>query len=263
MKHRKSRRDIDKDKMFSKLMPTFPVKNDDDYDDNDNENEETGLSNSKPSKRPADDLTDKSKKVNSSKPEIPKREPDFRPLSTTSEQSSVQASSSDAEDTFQDLQSINLYQQLQNTARRRHTDPQTQAFLNAARSAAREQAQKKEQGPHITEFRPEVISTVKPKPAVTEKESLSDEDDGVQLINIIEYVVESKLESIMTAFKCCSCRKCRQAAMVKILNATLPEYTYILPSEIRSLIEENENKYKSLNQSIIRNILELKSSPPH
>ena len=286
MKRRNSRKDIDKDKMFSKLMPTFPVKNDDDYSDEHKHNENS-FSRSSP-KRPYADLAQKNRVDHERHADIRDNEPDFMQPDRVQEKPHTQtpavsptpapvpdpapaAPSPVQEDPFLNLQSANLYQQLQNAANHGYIDPQTQAFLNAARNAA--QAQQQNQGPQITAFRPEVISTVqaapeaqKPAPAPAPapepvKETAPVKDDSVQLINIIEYVVENKLESSMNAFKCCSCQKCRQAATIKILNNILPEYTYMRPSEVKASIDES--KYKSLNQPIIRSILDIKANPPH
>lgn len=270
--------------MFSKLMPTFPVKNDDDYS-YEHKNEENRFVSSNSPKRPYADLV-RNKQTNNAAAhqDIPEKEPDFRHINTASEQPPVQTqhtapvqaaeqspvpSHPVQEDPFLNLQNATLYQQLQNAAKQGYIDPQTQVFLNAARSAAQAQAQQQNQGPQITAFRPEVISTVPPKSEVQKpapapepvKETAPAKDDSVQLINIIEYVVESKLESSMNAFKCCSCLKCKQAATIKILNNILPEYAYMRPSEVKASIDDS--KYKSLNQPIIRSILDIKANPPH
>ncbi len=90
---------------------------------------------------------------------------------------------------------------------------------------------------------------------------ISVDTDEVKLINIIEYVVEARIDNTMTTFKCCKCDKCRKAVTLKVLNQTTPEYVYMRPSEVMALI--SGSNYKNLNQPIIRSILEIKANPPH
>jgi len=92
-----------------------------------------------------------------------------------------------------------------------------------------------------------------PDPAFTE--------DKPKYINITEEVLYSKLSNMIAMFKCCSCEKCRQTIMLHVLNNVKPEYVYKKPSEVKELIESNN--YVDINQPIIRAILDTKSNPPH
>ena len=87
------------------------------------------------------------------------------------------------------------------------------------------------------------------------------ENDEEKLINIIEYVVHERLENILTTFKCCKCDECRKAVTLKVLNQVCPEYVYMRPSEVKALI--SGDNYKNINQPVIRSILEIKANPPH
>lgn len=87
------------------------------------------------------------------------------------------------------------------------------------------------------------------------------DDDKPRYINITEEVLYSKLANMIAMFKCCSCEKCRQTIMLQVLNNVKPEYVYKKPSEVKELIESSN--YVDINQPIIRAILDTKSNPPH
>ena len=85
--------------------------------------------------------------------------------------------------------------------------------------------------------------------------------DEPRYINVTEEVLYSKLNEMIAKFKCCSCEKCRQHIVLQVLNSVKPEYVYKKPSEVKKLIAENN--YVDINQPLIRAILETKSNPPH
>ena len=105
---------------------------------------------------------------------------------------------------------------------------------------------------------PNSVNGIPGQNAVT---SQAHNDDEEKLINIIEYIVQKKLETTLTTFKCCKCDECRKAVTLKILNQITPEYVYMRPSQMKELI--SEDNYKNLNQPIIRSVLEIKANPPH
>jgi hypothetical protein len=96
-------------------------------------------------------------------------------------------------------------------------------------------------------------------PAVTKNAPIN--SDEPRYINITEEVLYSKLTEMIAKFKCCSCEKCRQHIMLQVLNSVKPEYVYKKPSEVKKLIESNN--YVDINQPIIKAVLETKSNPPH
>jgi len=100
-----------------------------------------------------------------------------------------------------------------------------------------------------------VISSAPPIPDPKE------DPDRPQYMNITKQVLYSKLDEMIKMFKCCDCSLCRRIITLQVLNSVKPEYVYKKPSEVKAMIRENN--CTDIDQPIIHAIFDVKANPPH
>lgn len=85
--------------------------------------------------------------------------------------------------------------------------------------------------------------------------------DRPQYMNITKQVLYSKLDEMIKMFKCCDCSLCKRIITLQVLNNVKPEYVYKKPSEVKAMIRENN--CTDIDQPIIHAIFDVKANPPH
>ena len=86
-------------------------------------------------------------------------------------------------------------------------------------------------------------------------------DTTVKVINIHERMVASRIEAALKKFGCCSCTLCRNDAMAMALNTVSPKYIVTTEADVEALLK-NESP-DEVAQAISKAILHVKANPRH
>ena len=226
---RRTKRNINKELMFSKIMPTYSTSTFNEYYQNGTETR--GPKGSEP-----DTFKIREKVLDALKDRVPMQddEMDLPPVRNSEP----------------DFPNRTYRQAYQNYHQNRDQIQQSQPYQSTRVFPVQTQMQYTQEVP----VQREIPAPVQAAPAPVST-------DDPRYINVTEEVLYSKLTEMIAKFKCCNCEKCRQHIMLHVLNNVKPEYVYKKPSEVKELIANNN--YVDINQSIIRAILETKANPPH
>ena len=226
---RRTKRNINKELMFSKIMPTYSTSTFNEYYQNGTETR--GPRGSEP-----DTFKIREKVLDALKDRVPMQDDDMDlPPVRNSEP---------------DFPNGTYRQAYQNYHQNRDQIQQSQPYQSTRVFPVQTQMQYTQEVP----VQREIPAPVQAAPAPVST-------DDPRYINVTEEVLYSKLTEMIAKFKCCNCEKCRQHIMLHVLNNVKPEYVYKKPSEVKELIANNN--YVDINQPIIRAILETKANPPH
>ncbi len=139
--------------------------------------------------------------------------------------------------------------------------PDVEEIIN---TYSKEGAAKPAEGEKAAET-PEQKPAEKPKaePAPEEKkpEPAPAPDTTVKVINIHERMVASRIEAALKKFGCCSCTLCRNDAMAMALNTVTPKYIVTTEADVEALLK-NESP-DEVTQAISKAILHVKANPRH
>ncbi|MBQ5990652.1 MAG: late competence development ComFB family protein [Oscillospiraceae bacterium] len=226
---RRTKRNINKELMFSKIMPTYSTNAFNEYYQNGTETR--GPKGSEP-----DTFKIREKVLDALKDRVPMQddEMDLPPVRNSEP----------------DFPNGTYRQAYQNYHQNRDQIQQSQPYQSTRVFPVQTQMQYTQEVP----VQREIPAPVQAAPAPVST-------DDPRYINVTEEVLYSKLTEMIAKFKCCNCEKCRQHIMLHVLNNVKPEYVYKKPSEVKELIANNN--YVDINQPIIRAILETKANPPH
>ena len=86
-------------------------------------------------------------------------------------------------------------------------------------------------------------------------------DTAVKVINIHERMVAGRIEQALKKFGCCSCTLCRNDAMAMALNTVTPKYIVTTEADVEALLK-NESP-DEVTQAISKAILHVKANPRH
>ena len=86
-------------------------------------------------------------------------------------------------------------------------------------------------------------------------------DTAVKVINIHERMVAKRIEGALKKFGCCSCTLCRNDAMAMALNTVSPKYIVTTEADVEVLLK-NEDPAE-VTQAISKAILHVKANPRH
>ena len=86
-------------------------------------------------------------------------------------------------------------------------------------------------------------------------------DTTVKVINIHERMVAGRIEAALKKFGCCSCTLCRNDAMAMALNTVSPKYIVTTEADVEVLLK-NEDPAE-VTQAISKAILHVKANPRH
>lgn len=81
------------------------------------------------------------------------------------------------------------------------------------------------------------------------------------LVNIKERMVMDKLEKSLEKFNCCKCRFCRQDVAAGALNLLAPKYAVVMPADIEALIRNEDER--DVTAALIKAILHVRNNPRH
>lgn len=81
------------------------------------------------------------------------------------------------------------------------------------------------------------------------------------MINIREKMVMARIDEAITKFNCCNCYLCKQDIIMSTLNSLKPKYIVAELSDIPKLLEK-EN-YSEVTSAILKSILHVKANPRH
>ena len=229
---RRTKRNINKELMFSKIMPTYSTNAFNEY--HQNSTESRGPKSSEP-----DTFKIREKVLDALKDRVPMQDDDFDLPVRNSEP---------------EFPNGTYRQAYQNYHQNRDQIQQSQPYQSTRVFPVQTSMQYTQEVPVQREMplQREMQVPVQTAPV---------NSDNPRYINVTEEVLYSKLTEMIAKFKCCNCEKCRQHIMLRVLNNVKPEYVFKKPSEVKELIESNN--YVDINQPIIRAILETKANPPH
>ncbi|WP_125141502.1 late competence development ComFB family protein [Clostridium transplantifaecale] len=89
------------------------------------------------------------------------------------------------------------------------------------------------------------------------------ESQDMILVNVIEELVISRLESTLMRFNCCKCDKCKKDIAAITLNKLAPHYVVIQRGD-REKQEQAEELYgSSVTGALVQAIMLVKKSPRH
>lgn len=99
------------------------------------------------------------------------------------------------------------------------------------------------------------------KPADKKPEPAPQPDTAVKVINIHERMVAKRIEGALKKFGCCSCTLCKNDAMAMALNTVSPKYIVTTEADVEALLK-NEDPAE-VTQAISKAILHVKANPRH
>ncbi|WP_049962772.1 late competence development ComFB family protein [Ruminococcus sp. HUN007] len=255
---RRTKRNINKELMFSKIMPTYSTGTYNEYYQNGTE--ARGPRGSEP-----DTFKIREKVLDALKDRVPMQDDDFDmpPVKNSSSDFSGESYRQAYQNYHQNSDRFEQAQQVQSTRVFPVQTQQTPSHMqytndSSVKTPSYTQYTQNTQVPSHMQY---TQDTAVPREIRTPVQTSPVSADVPRYINMTEEVLLSKLDEMIAKFKCCSCEKCRQHIMLQVLNSVKPEYVYKKPSEVRELIENNN--YVDINQPIIKAVLETKSNPPH
>lgn len=83
----------------------------------------------------------------------------------------------------------------------------------------------------------------------------------VEIINVMQLIIDKKLDEAFTKFNCCRCDRCRKDVTVYALN--LLKSKYIVAKDVDILKYEKEMNALELNTAIIKAILKVRDNTRH
>lgn len=86
-------------------------------------------------------------------------------------------------------------------------------------------------------------------------------DTAVKVINIHERMVEKRIEGALKKFGCCSCTLCRNDALAMALNTVTPKYIVTTEADVEQLLKGEDPS--EVTQAISKAILHVKANPRH
>lgn len=100
------------------------------------------------------------------------------------------------------------------------------------------------------------------RPRITSGLQLPESQDMI-LVNVIEELVISRLDSTLMRFNCCKCNKCKKDIAAITLNKLAPHYVVIRRGD-REKQEQAEKLYgSSVTGALVQAIMLVKKSPRH
>ncbi len=89
------------------------------------------------------------------------------------------------------------------------------------------------------------------------------ENRNAVLVNLMEELVLSRLDSTIQRFNCCRCDKCKKDIAALALNRLAPHYT-VITGDLEEKQKEAEEKYASeVTGALVQAILVVKKEPRH
>lgn len=82
-----------------------------------------------------------------------------------------------------------------------------------------------------------------------------------ELINVMETLVEQRIDAAIEKFRCCNCEKCRQDVSAITLNKLAP--CYIVSTDNAKRIESEAKYAGQVATAIVQAILTVKARPTH
>ncbi|MBR1664465.1 MAG: late competence development ComFB family protein [Ruminococcus sp.] len=86
-------------------------------------------------------------------------------------------------------------------------------------------------------------------------------DTTVKVINIHERMVGKRIEAALKKFGCCSCTLCRNDALAMALNTVSPKYIVTTEADVEQLLKGEDPG--EVTQAISKAILHVKANPRH
>ena len=129
----------------------------------------------------------------------------------------------------------------------------------AAKPAAQPDAEDKPKPQKQPEPAPAPAPALAPAPAPAPEPPKP--DTTVKVINIHERMVADRIEAALKKFGCCSCTLCRNDAMAMALNTVSPKYIVTTEADVEALLK-NESP-DEVTQAISKAILHVKANPRH
>lgn len=83
------------------------------------------------------------------------------------------------------------------------------------------------------------------------------------LVNIMEDLVLSRLDSTLARFNCCKCNKCKKDIAALALNRLEPRYFVMKEHDEKKRAEAEEEYASAVTSALIQAILIVKKSPRH
>ena len=81
------------------------------------------------------------------------------------------------------------------------------------------------------------------------------------MINLMEYLVDQRVDDVLAKFNCCNCKKCRQDVIALTLNKLPPKYL---------VIDKNQppdfSQHKAVAEiltALIQSVLTVRANPRH
>lgn len=108
---------------------------------------------------------------------------------------------------------------------------------------------------------PDEATAEKPKEDTAAKPAASEPDTAIKVINLHERMVAKRIGAALKKFGCCSCTLCRNDAMAMALNTVSPKYVVTTEADVDALIKSENSE--EVTQAISKAILHVKANPRH
>jgi len=82
------------------------------------------------------------------------------------------------------------------------------------------------------------------------------------IINIMERLINDKIDIAIEKFRCCTCEKCRQDITAMALNKLHPKYIVAEPELLAEGLEDKEANTQ-VTTALVQAILKVKANPKH
>lgn len=119
-------------------------------------------------------------------------------------------------------------------------------------------------GKNTANVNPESTGGVAPTPITGKSAGLQlPESQDMVLVNLMEELVLSRLDSTLMRFNCCKCNKCKKDIAALTLNKLEPRYVVIKRGD-RAKQEQAEAEYGSaVTGALVQAIMLVKKEPRH
>lgn len=89
------------------------------------------------------------------------------------------------------------------------------------------------------------------------------ESQNMILVNIMEELVISKLDSTLLRFNCCKCNKCKKDIAAIALNRLTPKYIVMKENDAQKRKDVEEKYSSDVTGALVQAILAVKKEPRH
>jgi len=110
-------------------------------------------------------------------------------------------------------------------------------------------------------YNPELFSDVNSPNSTIHHKNYTLQKQNVEIVNIMQIVIDKRLDMALTKFNCCHCDRCRKDVTAYALN--LLESRYIVSKEVNAEEYEKDMNALEINTAIIKAILKIRNNTRH